>query len=303
MRLLITGAGGLLGTNLASEARHRHDVTAVWRSRPFKMDGVQAIEGDLLQHSLAEGLVRAAAPDVVVHCAAKTDVDGCERDPSAAERDNVEATRAIADATAAAGVRFVYISTDQVFGDLGAPHDETSTPAPLNVYARTKLEGERLAARVADSLVVRTNIFGWSPRRSSLPEWILGRLERCEQVPGFADVRFNPIHAGDLADLILRALEVRLTGILHLAGGQACSKYDFALALAHAFRHDPSLVQPASIDVASLVARRPKDMRLDSRRAARALRVDLPDVRSGVERLRREREDGTQAFIRGSGAI
>ena len=129
-----------------------------------------------------------------MHCAAATNVDWCEDNPKQAEAINVQATADLAEIAAALNARFVYISTDSVFDGKRGDYAETDEPAPLNVYARSKLAGEQETLRLnAAAIVVRVSIYGWNAqKKESLAEWVLRRLEEGSDVPGFTDVFFTP---------------------------------------------------------------------------------------------------------------
>jgi len=300
-RMLVTGASGLLGPAVMEAALARgHRVCGVCHLHPVRIPGVEMTIADLARFDNVRRVFDWAAPDCVVHCAAAAGVDWCEDHPDQARQINADMAGLVADAAAAGRARFVQISTDSVFcGDRGG-YAETDPPAPVNVYAQTKLNGERaVLERLPSALVVRTSIYGWNIRsKKSLAEWILAALERQEEVPGFTDVRFSPILVGDLADLILDAVGKRLTGLYHITGGEACSKYEFARTLAEVFGFDVSRVQPRRIEDAPLRAPRPKDISLDTRKAARDLGRSMPGVRDGVLRFREQRDSGYAARLK-----
>jgi dTDP-4-dehydrorhamnose reductase len=286
-RVLITGASGLLGANLVLAARLEDDVTAVYHRHPIRRQGVRCLDADLSQPGVAGALMADIRPDWVVHCAAATDVDACEREPQWAERLNRDMAGWVADATSKAGARLVHISTDAVFDGVRASHDEDETPSPVNVYGRTKLEGEMaVLAAHPKAAVVRTNLFGWNAQpKAGLAEWFLHRLERGLTCPGFTDVTFSPILATDLGAWLWRLLEAGLEGVWHM-GGQTClSKFDFGVRLAKALDHDPTRVVEARVMDAGLSASRPLHLCLQSDRIQQALGGKLPAIDEGIDRL------------------
>ena len=294
MRILITGASGLLGASLTLHAASQHQVIASGRSHVVRGKGIEWWPCQLTAETQAENLVLNARPDAIFHCAAWTDVDGCEKEPQKAWALHVVATQRLARSACEIGARFFAISTDSVFDGRAGNYHENSAPAPLNVYARTKWQGELATLEnCVDAVIVRTSIYGWNAQEKlSLSEWILGRLERGEGFTGFADVRFCPLRADDLARALLDLLAIEARGILHLAGGQGCSKFDFACAIAREFGLNANLIHRGNLTDAALQAPRPLDTTLCCDRACELLGYDLPDVASGLQSWHQERQNG-----------
>ncbi len=291
-RVLITGVSGLLGSYLALAARQRHQVFGVYHRHPITLEDVRTVGADLSQAGAARELVETHRPDWVVHCAAATDVDRCEREPDWARKLNVEMSEFVAGACNDAGARLAHISTDAVFDGQTGDYREHDPAEPINVYGRTKLEGERAALSAdPEALVVRTNLFGWSPDgRRGLAQFFVDRLEADQACPGFTDVTFSPLYASDLAEAVLGLLERGASGTMHLAGRTCLSKHEFGVRLARMLGLNPQLVEPASVDELGLVATRPKRLCLVSDRAEQALGAELPELDSGLKRLAGERE-------------
>ncbi|HLE56293.1 MAG TPA: SDR family oxidoreductase, partial [Rhodothermia bacterium] len=235
--LLVTGASGFLGGTLALEAlASGRPVVGTAHSHNADQPGLQIVRVDLTAASAVQELLGRMEPQWVVNCAAFTNVDECERDPVRARSLNVELPRALAVACARAGVGLVHISTDSVFDGERGGYTEEDDPAPVNVYARSKLEGERAVQEAyPEALVLRTNFIGVSQSRTvGLADWITFRLESGERIPGFTDVIFAPLLANELSRLVLAAIDCGLKGLYHANARDAWSKYDFARRLAAA---------------------------------------------------------------------
>jgi dTDP-4-dehydrorhamnose reductase len=299
--MLITGASGLLGANLALQwSEAGIDLTGLYHSHPVGAPGFAARRVDLTDEAAVQTAIREAAPDWIIHCAAATNVDWCEAQPEQARRVNADGAGVVAAAARDAGAGMITISTDSVFDGERGGYTEADAPAPVNAYARSKLAGERavLAAHPA-ALVVRTNIFGWNaqPKRS-LAEWVLARLEAGEDVPGWADVVFNPLLVNDLGDLLLGAMERGLRGVYHFAGQNAVSKYAFAQGVARTFEYDEGRVHPTSVDDVSFAAPRPRSTTLTVDKACAALGRPMPTVEAGLARFKQLRESGFVARLK-----
>jgi dTDP-4-dehydrorhamnose reductase len=283
--LLVTGASGFLGRTVALEvlATGRPVVGAVHR-HSVDQPALPIVSADLTATSSARVLLSRLQPEAVVNCAALADVDECERNPERARLLNVELPRSLAAACAELGVGLVHISTDSVFDGERGSYSESDEPAPVNVYARSKLEGERAVEdALPEALVIRTNFIGISrSRRLGLADWVSSRLESGERVQGFADVIFAPLLANEFARVALAAIDVGLKGLYHASARDACSKYDFACRLGAALGLDSSLVDKASLADAKLPARRPLNTSLSSRRLEAALGRPMPSVDAAI---------------------
>jgi dTDP-4-dehydrorhamnose reductase len=222
MRLLVTGAAGMLGHDvIAAAVRAGHEVVSLPRR-----------ELDVTDAAATRAAVTATRPAAVVNCAAWTDVDGAEAEEAAATAINGAGAGNVAGAAAAAGAFTVHVSTDYVFdGTATEPYLESHPTAPIGAYGRSKLAGERAVAAAAPD--------GHAIVRSS---WLFGehggnfvatmlRLARARDTLSVVDDQVGcPTFTGHLAEALVAIAEQRLAGIRHVAGGGSCSWYELAAA-------------------------------------------------------------------------
>jgi dTDP-4-dehydrorhamnose reductase len=294
-KLLITGAGGMLGANLVLDALAAgHEVVAVDFLHPVLHPEIESVTADLTRPGSAMAVFAAHQPEWAIHCAAATDVDACEADPETAFRLNRDMAGQVAMAAQAVGVRLVHISTDAVFDGQRGGYTEEDLPHPINVYGESKLEGERaVLGEYPGALIVRTNIYGWNAQaKQSLAEWFLARLEAGQETVGFTDAWFTPILVNDLNDRLLRMLERGLHGVFHVAGRECISKYEFGKRLAEMRGVDATLLHPVSRGASGLRARRGSNLCLDCQKAAAALAGPLPGVVQGLSHFLQLARDG-----------
>jgi dTDP-4-dehydrorhamnose reductase len=287
MRILITGASGLLGLNLAMEATRWHTVFGTVRHHSLKTDAFTVIQTDLLAPDAVERLLDRTQPDWVIHCAALANLDACEADPLQAQKMNTDLPRTLASHVARSGARLVYISTDSVFDGLRGNYSEQDTPTPASIYSRTKLEGERAVAEADPrAIVARVVFYGWSLKgKRSLAEFFFNHLSQGIQVNGFTDAFFCPLLANQLAMILIRMLEMNLSGLYHVVSSESLSKYEFGIRLARHFNLDGSLINPISIAQSDFAAARSPNLTLRSDKLASALGQPLPNVSTGLDEL------------------
>ena len=267
-RLVITGAGGQLGGCLAALATDRgRDVLALTSS-----------QWDITDPGAAERII--ASGDVVVNCAAYTDVDGAESDEAGAHAVNAAGPEYVARACARAGARLIHVSTDYVFsGDFGdgepRPYEPGDEADPRGVYARSKLAGERavLAAlpEASQGIVVRT---AWVYTGGTGKDFV-AVMRRLAAGHGPVDVvddqTGSPTYVADLAAALLQVADDRVPGpILHAANGGEVSRFGQARAVFEECGADPARVRPVSTARFPRPAPRPAYSALGGRQSAAA---------------------------------
>ncbi len=220
MRIIVTGAQGQLGVELMGRLAGSGEVL-----------GVDLPELDITKACCSDDLA-ALRPDWIVHAAAATDVDGCEREPDVAMLVNAQGTRRVAEACRRVDAGLLYLSTDYVFdGKKGAPYREEDPPAPLNAYGRSKLEGERAVCSLAPRWTVVRTAWLYGSHGKNFVKAILQKAAAGGPLRVVDDQIGSPTYATDLAEAIARLLARRLTGVFHLTNAGACSWYDFAAAI------------------------------------------------------------------------
>ncbi len=229
-------------------------------------------------------------PDLIVHAAALTDVDLCERRRELAMLINYEATRGIARIASELNSFVVYISTDYVFNGERGLYSETSEPNPVNFYGTSKLKGEHaVEEELSDYMIARASvIYGPTPSsgKVNFALWLLDKLQRGERTKVLKDQYVSPTLSINLAEMILESVERRITGTFHLAGSSRVSRYEFAKALADVFGFDASLVESALMKDMQWLARRPRDSSLDISKASSTLKAKPLPLIDSLTRLR-----------------
>jgi len=299
-RILITGASGLLGINLAMETMNAHDITAVDRGRltnaPFKI-----FNGDLLNPGVLDEALDSIHPQWLINCAALADLEACEDNPGIARRLNIDLPGQMAKACKKRGISFVHISTDAVFdGEKDGFYTEGDAPNPLGVYSRTKLAGEyAVFEENKKAIVARVNFYGWSlSGKRSLAEFFHHNLTNQKSMSGFTDVKFCPMLVNHTARTLIKMLQNDLSGLYHLVGPQAMSKYQFGVEIARRFLLKEGEISPKSILSSSLTARRSHNLWLSTHKLSTALGESLPEFSTGLDEFYTQFEQGYPQKIR-----
>jgi dTDP-4-dehydrorhamnose reductase len=246
MRIVVTGADGQLGLELVRALAPLGEVV-----------GTTIADLDLTDAGCA-GRVAALRPDWVVHAAAATDVDGCERDPGWALAVNGEGTRRVVEGCGRTGAGLVYVSTDYVFdGRKGAPYAEDDPPAPLNAYGRSKLAGEEAVRTFGGRWAIVRTAWLYGVQGKNFVTTILDRARAGRPLRVVDDQTGSPTYAADLADGMASLLSGRHTGVFHATNSGACSWFAFAREILRLAGLAPDAVQPMSSAELDRPARRP----------------------------------------------
>ena len=233
---------------------------------------------DLLDAHRTDEVIRALQPDIVIHAQALSDVDRCEQDPVAANAQNADAIANVVRAVEHSRALVVYVSTDYVFdGTKGAPYDEADTPHPINVYGRSKLNGERIVLEYPRGIVVRTStLFGEG--RMTFCDAIVTRLRAQQPVEAFLDQVTSPTYTEDLAqglaDLsltLVRSRELQGPRTFHVANAGGCSRVELAHRVAELLGQSRDLIRPVPMASQRRVAARPAYSAFTTRHLSRII--------------------------------
>jgi dTDP-4-dehydrorhamnose reductase len=266
VKLLVTGAGGILGTELRRATGDDAAILATLPGEPGRhhLVALPREELDVTDAGAVRSALRLHEPDAVVHAAAWTAVDRAESEPRAARRVNVAGTAHVAQAAAALGAVLLYPSTDFVFdGRRDEPYAPDDPPSPLGVYGRTKLEGEE-AVRAAGGphLIVRTSwVYGAGGR--DFVDAVLERARAGGELRVVDDQVGRPTWARTLAGTLLELLRREVRGIWHVADAGAVSRYDMARAVLEEAGVEAE-VEPVSTEAYGAEAPRPLRAVLDT---------------------------------------
>jgi len=298
-KLLITGVSGMLGSNVAYVLRDEYDIIGWYNSNPVFIPGTVSRKVDITDQGSVKRWMADCDPAIVMHCAALTNVDYCEKNKVEARKVNVEATGNIVAVCDNQDTKVVYVSTDSVYDGKKGNYTEGDPIVPCNYYGVTKCEAESVIKSRRNHIVVRTNIFGWNVQNKlSLAEWVVSNLERGCAFDGFMDAMFSSIYTMDFARILEIMLRRDLVGTFNLGSRTSVSKYDFAALIAGAFNKNKDLITPISIDGFAFAAKRGKNLSLNTNKLSRALGAELPSIEECVSAFAKDRERGVADEIK-----
>jgi len=288
MRIGVTGASGMLGTALVNHLSKMHKVFATSRSDGIKGKDIEWDCFDLTNINLLNKWLDRVKPNLVVHCAAIVNIDQCEENLILATKLHVESTKVLSNYLSLSNGRLIYISTDSVFdGKKQESYSESDRVNPLNIYARTKLMGERPVQLMANGLVLRTNIIGRTQKNSvSFAEWVFKGLTDNAPLNLFYDVNFSPLHVYDLSLIIEKIINFPIFGLYHCVSSDSISKYDFGKKMAEIFQLSDLNIIRVGLDDMEFKASRPKNMALNINKICADLEYDFPSSIDAIKLMK-----------------
>lgn len=256
MRILITGGTGQLGRALRERlGGSDHDFRFTIRGEP--KDELE-VSMDLREPETIRRGVQKTEPDWIVHGAAITDVDYCEREPDAAHEVNETGTKLLAQAASDMGARVLYVSTDYVFDGKEGPYHEDADPCPINAYGRSKLAGERQVTDLLNRPLIARTCVVFGPHRANFVTWVIERLRAGERVPAIEDQSITPTYSLSLAEQLIALIEGDEEGIWHTAGADELTRLEMARIIAETLQLDTDLIEPTKRSELDWEAPRPR---------------------------------------------
>ncbi len=285
--ILVTGASGQVGWHLCRYlSRQGYQVTGTYYSHNPDLEGVELLACNLEDPHTLFALCRRDYT-AVIHAAALTHADRCEKMPDLARRVNVEGTRALAELFRP-DTRVIYISTDLVFDGVTGGYSETDTINPVNFYGQSKAEGEQAALTRPGAVVVRLSLtYGpATPFSAGFSSAMKSLLDSGQPVRLFVDQFRTPIYVGDILRAVERLIEQAPTHrTYHLGGAERLSRWDFGCLYVDVFGYERTSLQQVTADSVGLVPRG-KDCSLDCTRFVTEFGFQPSGVLDGLRRMK-----------------
>ena len=268
-KLLVTGASGFLGRHICSMATMQWNVIGIVHSHPIKLPDVNIIRLDLTNYKELKKIFLDIVPDAVIHAAASSKPDFCQIHQNESYKINVDASVNIAKLCAERNIPLVFTSSDFVFDGLNPPYTEKDPVCPINIYGEQKVNAEeKIIKNYPKAAICRMSfIFGLSEIDTSgfvLP--LIKAMQEKKCIKLCKDEIRSPISVTSAVSGIFQILE-KAHGIIHLAGNESISKYNFGKLLAQIFQLHDAKIEPCTLNDLSAIANRPPDLTLENTKA------------------------------------
>jgi len=255
LRILVTGAQGMLGTALLPVLQKRHQAC-----------GIDIQDCDISDAAAISAVVRARQPELVMHLAAYTNVDGCEANPQTAEKTNSTGTQNLAAACAEVDAAMLYVSTDYVFdGTKVGAYREDDPPNPVSVYGRSKLLGEQHVRALLKRYFIARTSWLYGPHGKNFVTTILQAAHQQKVLRVVNDQHGSPTYTRHLSRKLAELAETQAYGVYHTTGSGTCSWFEFARTILDLWPMEGVEVLPISTSESGRAARRPANSVLENR--------------------------------------
>ena len=290
-RILIAGAEGQFGRILQGRLGKDFNILATAKS-PTNQAVInrQVLTMNICNFEQVIDVVRSFKPDVVVNCAAMTNVDDCETDHNSARLINVKGVENLLKATGN-DIRFIQISTDYIFDGLKGPYTENDSTYPVNYYGRTKLEAENIIRGSRHPfLILRGSVLYGNPlnSKSNFFSWVYDSLFNKSPINIVTDQVSNPAWIPLFSDAVYQGILLNAEGIYHFGSDDYLSRYDFALMVAEVFNFDPTLITPVDSKTFNCPAKRPSHSGLKIDKITDELKVKTLSTKNCLLEIKRQ---------------
>ena len=276
----------MLGSNICFVMNKNFNVTGTYLSNKPNISNIPMIKMDIRNKEECQKAINKINPDIVIHCAAITNMDLCEKDKKLAYDVNTYGTKNILESINR-DCHLIFISTDNVYNNEKQFNRENAKKNITNIYGDTKRKAEKIImGSSVNSTILRTNIFGWhlGGKKTGLFHFIYENLSNQNEITLFYDVFYTPISIPLFINGLKKIIEDRITGTFNFGGRERISKLEFGLIIADVFGLKESLIKPISIDEKPFLAKRPKEMSINSNKFQKYF-TNYKDINSQIKDL------------------
>lgn len=280
-----TGLSGMAGSKIAQVLKNKYQFLNLSLE-----NGINILDKNTLNNYLRKQKI-----DFLLHLAAKTDVDACEKEKELGEKSqtwitNVKGTQNVAEICRDLKIKMIYISTDFVFdGRKNRAYTEEDTPNPINFYGQTKLTGEKVVQKYLDNFLICRLAFiygGNHEIRKDFVDRIKTKLKNKEKIRSVTDEVFTPTLISDIAIALDNLLEKKCSGIYHVVGGSSLSPYEASLEIAKQFGYDINLISKTSWEeFYKNKAKRPQFLEISNKKLETATGYKMHSFEEGLKLL------------------
>jgi UDP-4-amino-4,6-dideoxy-N-acetyl-beta-L-altrosamine transaminase/dTDP-4-dehydrorhamnose reductase len=292
-KVLVFGATGLLGFNLIYQWRKYFKIYANENKSKIYINNVTYVkisnQNKTNDYKIILSKVKKINPELIINCAAFTNIDECEKKINTSFKINYQFPDILSSVCNELNIKFVHISTDQLFGISKKNKNENTKPFPINVYGRHKLLAEKkILENNPLALIIRTNFFGWSKKNNKLSDIIVNNLRNNIKTYLYDDYFFTPIYVGCLLKNLLKCLNKKLSGVYNIAGEERISKYHFGILVAECFELDKKFLIREKAKKNKFLTRRCLDLSLSNKKLKKIIKISIPSIYNQISYFKSE---------------
>ena len=279
-KLLILGGSSLLAHLWIKKVKKMYEIYITKHKTLINYLDLKTIEIDIFSKNSLSQILESYGIDIVLNCIGYTNIEACEKNPVEAFKLNSHLPRIIANACNSTNTKLIHISTDHLFDSKDILYSEDDEVNLLNVYAKSKYEGElEVLTNCQSSIICRTNFFGYGPpNKNSLSQWIEESARKNKKIVLFKDVFITPVSGKNLAFYAHKLLENNFSGIFNISSNKKISKFEFGKILCHKLNIPSTSIIPGSIDDREDLVKRPKSMALSNAKLTKAIGNENLDI-------------------------
>lgn len=294
-RVLFTGITGLLGRYFLKNKSLDYQTIGI-ANKNLQGDEKNLYVIDITDKQAVLEFIKKINPQIIVHAASIGDVDYCEKNPEEAREVNVEGTKNIVEGALSIRARLIFTSSNAIYDGVKFPFNEESTPNPIDVYGKTKVEGEELIKKSGvDYVILRLmTMYGWSnpEERTNPVEWIVRKLEKKEKINLVGDIYNNHLWAGQAAEVIWKVIVNDIKGKTYNIAGRDCiSRYELGLRVAKIFGLNSSLISEVDSSFFKSLTPRPKNTCFLTEKMKTELGINPLNIEDGLSIMKKDRND------------
>lgn len=292
IKVVFTGITGLLGRYFLKNKKKGYEIIGVG-NKNVRKNSENFFSIDISRRNLILDFIKKISPQIIVHAASIGNVDYCEKFPDEAYKVNVKGTQNIIKAAKRVNAKIIFLSSNAIYDGNNPPYDEEIAPSPVDIYGKTKVEGENLIkdSNLDYAILRLITMYGWPNLggRNNPVTWVIESLKKGQSLNVVNDIYNNHLWAGQAAEAVWAVIMKNISmDIFNIAGKDSLSRYDLALKAAKLFKLDNSLISSVSSDFFRSIAKRPKNTTFNTQKMKKVLGIKPVSVEEGLRLMKQE---------------